>query len=140
AKITEPVVVGDRVAIPAGSIVHGHVSEAIPARKGLGEKAGGMSLSFDRVLTPGGTAVSISESLTRVGSSSGKKTAATIGGGAAGGALLGKLLGGSSKKTAVGSVLGGAIGTGIAAGSKGEDVEITAGSPLSIRLSQPLRI
>jgi hypothetical protein len=37
-------------------------------------------------------------------------------------------------------VVGGAIGTGIAAGTKGKDVEIPAGSRLTITLDQPLTI
>jgi tRNA A-37 threonylcarbamoyl transferase component Bud32 len=140
ARITTPVVSGDRVVIPAGSSVQGIVSEAIPARKGLKDKAGSLSLSFDRVIRPDGSQMPMSAVLTRVGSKSTKKTAGIFGGCAAGGALLGKVLGGSTKDAAVGSVLGGAIGTGVAAGTRGEDVEIPAGSPLTINLDQPLTI
>ena len=140
ATIMDPVVVGERVALPVGSRVHGRVSDAVPARKGLKEKAGGLTLSFERVVTPIGAGASITETLTRIGSGSGKRTAATIGGSAAGGALLGRALGGSSRKAVLGSVLGGAIGTGIAAGTKGNDVDLPAGSPLTITLSRPLTI
>ncbi|MCI0655489.1 MAG: hypothetical protein L0170_00250, partial [Acidobacteria bacterium] len=140
ARITTPVVSGDRVVIPAGSSVHGFVSEAIPARKGLSDKAGSLSLSFDRVIRPDGSQIPMSAVLTRVGPKSGKKTAGIIGGSAAGGALLGKVLGGNTKDAVVGSVLGGAIGTGVAAGTRGEDVELPAGSPLTINLDQPLAI
>jgi outer membrane lipoprotein SlyB len=82
----------------------------------------------------------MSAAMTSVAPKSGKKTAGIIGGGAAGGLLLGKLLGGSTKKAAVGSIVGGAIGTGIAAGTRGEDVDIPAGSPLTIHLDQPLTV
>ncbi len=140
ARITAPVIVGDRVAIPSGSRVHGGVSGVTPAGKGLGDKAGSLSLSFDRVVTPFGFGAPMSASMTRVGPKSGKKTAKAIGGGAAGGALLGKILGGSGKNAAVGSVVGGAIGTGIAAGMKGEEVELPAGAPLTVTLDQPLTI
>jgi len=140
ARITDPVVAGDRVAIPAGSRVHGRVSEAIPARKGFSDKAGSLSLAFDRVVTPVGSGAPMSAAMTRVGSKSGKKTAGIIGGSAAGGALLGKVLGGNTKSAAVGSVLGGAIGTGVAAGTSGEDVELPAGSPLTVKLHQRLTI
>ncbi len=140
ARITDPVIVGDRVAIPAGSAVHGRVSEAIPAKKGLSDKQGSLSLSFDRVVTPAGFVAPMSAAMTSVAPRSGKKTAEIIGGSAAGGALLGKILGGSTKKAAVGSVVGGAVGTGLAAGTRGEDVQFPAGSPLSINLDQPLTI
>ena len=140
ARITEPVLTGDRVAIPVGSSVRGRVSEAIPAKKGLGDKSGSLSLSFDRVTTASGAGGPISATFTKVASGSGKKTAGIIGGSAAGGALLGKMFGGKGKNAAVGSVLGGAIGTGIAAGTKGAEVDLPAGSPLTIKLDQPLTI
>ena len=140
ARIAEPVIAGDRVAIPVGSSVHGRVSKAIPAKKGLRDKSGSLSLSFERVMTPAGSGAPMSAAMTTVASKSGKKTAGIIGGSAAGGALLGKILGGSTKNAAVGSVLGGAIGTGIAAGTRGEDVDLPAGSPLTIKLDQPLTI
>ena len=140
AMIKEPVVAGDRVALPAGSTIRGRVSAAIPAKKGLGDKAGSLSLSFDRVVTPDGFGAPMSAVMTSVGKTSGKKTAGAIGGSAAGGALLGKVLGKSRKDAAVGAVLGAAIGTGIAAGTKGADVELPAGSPLTIKLEQPLTI
>ena len=140
ARITDPVVMGGRVAIPAGSRVHGRVVDATPARKGLSDKAGSLSLAFDKVATPAGFSASMSAALTSTGAGSGKRTAAAIGGGAAGGALLGKILGHSSKNAALGTALGGAIGTGIAAGARGQDVTFAAGTPQTVRLDQPLTI
>jgi hypothetical protein len=138
-KTDDPVVVGDRVAIPAGSIIHGQVTDVVPAKKGLQDKGGALTLSFDKVVTPSGFSAPMAATLTGVGKS-GKKTAGIIGGSAAGGAVLGKILGGSTKDAAVGAVVGGAIGTAIAAGTKGKEVEIPAGSHLAVRLDQPLTI
>jgi hypothetical protein len=138
-KTNDPVVVGDRVAIPAGSIVYGQVTGVVPAKKGLQDKGGALTLSFDKVVTPSGFSAPMAATLTGVGKS-GKKTAGIIGGSAAGGAVLGKILGGSTKDAAVGAVVGGAIGTAIAAGTKGKEVEIPAGSHLAVRLDQPLTI
>jgi hypothetical protein len=140
ARVVEPVIAGERVALPVGSSVQGRVSDATPAKKGLSDKGGSLSLSFDRVITPAGHGATMSAAMTSVASGSGKKTAKIIGGGAAGGALLGKILGKDSKDAAVGTALGGAIATGIAAGTRGEDVEFPAGAPLTIRLDQPLTI
>ncbi|HXH28272.1 MAG TPA: hypothetical protein VNL37_04460 [Candidatus Polarisedimenticolia bacterium] len=140
ARIAQPVLAGDRVAIPTGSSILGRVSEAVPAKKGLSDKAGTLSLSFERVATAAGFNAPLSAGLTRTGSGSGKKNAEIIGGSAAGGALLGKVLGGSNKKAALGSVLGGAIGTGVAANTKGEDVELPAGTPLTVTLDRPVTI
>ena len=140
ARITDPVVAGDRVALPAGSVVHGHVNDAVPARKGLSQKGGSLGLSFDRVVTPSGMGTPMTATLSSIAPKSTKKTAGAIGGGAAGGALLGKLLGKSNKDAAVGALIGGALGTGIAAGTKGEDVEFPAGSPLTIKLDRSLMV
>jgi hypothetical protein len=140
ATITEPVVAGDRVAIPIGSKVHGRVVQATPAKKGLGDKAGSLTLAFDKVMTPFGFTASMSAGITRVAPKSTQKTAATIGGSAAGGALLGKVLGGKSKNAALGTLVGAAVGTGIAAGVKGEEVEFPAGSSLTVTLDRPITI
>ena len=139
--VTSAVVVGDRVAIPAGSTIHGRVTGVDPATKGLkiAEKGGGIALSFTKVTTPNGDSSAMSGSLTSLAKSKGK-TAGIIGGSAAGGAILGKILGGSTKDAAIGAVVGGGIGTGIAAGTKGKEVVIPAGTDLAITLDKPLTI
>ena len=141
ATTTTGVLVGDHVAIPAGSTIQGQVTDVTPATKGLkiSEKGGAVALSFDKVTTPGGNSADMSASLVSAASSTGK-TAGIIGGSAAGGALLGKILGGSTKDAAVGAVVGGGIGTGIAAGTKGKKLVIPMGSELVITLDQPLTI
>ncbi len=140
ARTTDPVVAGNRVAIPPGSIVHGQVSQVVPARKGLKEKEGHLALSFDKIVTPAGFSAPMSAGITGIAPKSAGKTAGIIGGSAAGGAILGKILGGSTKDAAVGAVVGGAIGTGIAAGTRGKEAVIPAGSRLTIALDQPLTI
>ena len=141
ATTTAPVVVGDRVAIPEGSTISGRVTEVVPGTKGLkiSEKGGAVALSFDKVTTPGGFSTPLYASITSIASSTGK-TAGIIGGSAAGGALLGKILGGSTKDAALGAVLGGGIGTGIAAGTKGKELKIPAGTQLALTLDQALTI
>jgi hypothetical protein len=140
ANVAEPVVSGERVVIPAGSTLKGHVAQAVPAKKGLSDKSGSLSLAFDRVITPSGLSAPVSATFTSVGRKSTGKTAGIIGGSAAGGALLGKMFGGKTKDAAVGSLAGAALGTGIAAGTKGQDVDLAAGSTLTIKLDQPLSI
>ena len=141
ATTTNAIVVGDRTAIPAGSIIRGRVTHVTPGTKGLkiSEKGGTVVLSFDKVTTPGGDSEPMSASLTSMASSTGK-TAGIIGGSTAGGALLGKILGGDTKDAALGAVVGAGIGTGIAAGTKGKAVKIPAGTDLTLTLDQPLMI
>jgi hypothetical protein len=141
ATTTTPIVVGDRVAIPTGSTIHGQVTGVGPATKGLdiSEKGGVIVLAFDKITTPRGQSTSLSASLADF-AKSGKKTAGIIGGSAAGGALLGKILGGETKDAVLGAVLGGGIGTGIAAGTKGKELEIPAGTELLLTLDESLSI
>jgi len=139
ATLVDPVVVGDRVALAAGSSIDGTVTDVIPAKKGLKESGGSLTLSFEHVTIPSGESAAMSASIAGVAKST-KKKAGTIGGGAAGGALLGKILGGSTKDAAVGAVIGGAIGTGIAAGTKGTEMKINAGTEMSVSLQQPITL
>ena len=136
---TSAIVIGDQVAIPVGSTVHGRITGVDPATKGLdvSEKGGAIALSFTKLTTPAGDSSSMSGSLTSIAKSGGK-TGGIIGGSAAGGALLGKILGGSTKDAAIGAVIGTGIGTGIAAGTKGKEVVIPAGTDLALTLDQPL--
>ena len=139
ATLVDPVLSGDRVALPAGSSLQGTLTEVVPAKKGLKESGGMLGLSFDRVTTPNGVSASMSSSLSEQAKSTAKK-GGTIGGAAAGGAILGKVLGGDSKDAAIGAVVGGAIGTGIAAGTKGTEMKIKAGSEITITLDQPISL
>jgi len=141
ATTTENIEIGGRMAIPAGSIIRGSVSEVNPGTKGMdiSEKGGSVVLTFNKVTTPRGDNEPLAASLTSMASSTGK-TAGIIGGSAAGGALLGKILGGDSKDAAVGAVVGGGIGTAIVAGTKGKELKIPAGTDLILTLSEPLKM
>ena len=141
ATTTENIEIDGKIAIPAGSIIRGRVSEVSPGTKGMhiSEKGGSVVLTFDKVTTPGGDSEPLAASLTSLAGSTGK-TAGIIGGSAAGGALLGKILGGDSKDAAVGAVVGGGIGTAIVAGTKGKELKIPAGTDLILTLSQSLKM
>jgi hypothetical protein len=139
ATLVEPVIVGDRVVLPEGSTIEGTVTSVVPAKKGIKESGGAMTLSFDRIRTPSGGSADMAASFAQQAKSTGKK-AGTIGGSAAGGALLGKVLGGSTKDAAIGAVVGGAIGTGVAAGTKGTELKLEAGTPITITLEKSITL
>ena len=139
ATLLQPVIVGDRVVLPEGSSIEGTVTGVVPAKKGMKESGGSLTLSFDRIATPSGASAPMAASFSQQAKSTGKK-AGTIGGAAAGGALLGKVLGGSTKDAAVGAVVGGAIGTGVAAGTKGSELKIAAGTEMTITLEKPITL
>lgn len=140
ARVTEDIAVGEVVVIPAGSIVKGSVTEAVPLKK-IGGSAR-LALEFNRLELPSGEAVPIAAAFSRAGKSETAKDAGTIAGATAGGALLGRLLSKKDKDkgTVIGAVVGGAAGTAVAAKTKGEEVEIPAGTALDIELSEPAKI
>jgi hypothetical protein len=141
ATTLAPVVVGDQVAIPQGSTISGRVTDVFAGKKGLkvSEKGGSIVVSFDRVTTPQGASAPMLASISSIARSKGK-TGKIIGGSAAGGALLGKVLGSNDEDIAIGAVVGGAIGTGIAAGTKGTELQLPAGTTLTMTLDQEMTI
>jgi hypothetical protein len=68
-----------------------------------------------------------------------KKDAAIIGGGAAAGAVIGGIAKGG-KGAGIGAVIGGVAGTGAVLATKGKEVELAAGTPVTIRLTRDLAL
>ena len=137
ARVAEDVVVDGKVAIPASSTVSGRIVTA-RGLKAIGGRAL-LSLEFNSVETPSGE-VPIQATWSREGKSETKKDAAIIGGSAAGGALLGRVMDKSheAKGTLVGGLIGGAAGTAIAAGTKGEEIQLPSGTQLTVHLQSPV--
>lgn len=138
AKIVTPVVVGDVIAIPEGSIVHGHVAEVVAAKRGAGNSR--LALSFDELELADGHRVKIAGTFQQETGSQKGKNAAIIGGAAAGGALLGRVLGKDTKGAVVGSVLGGGIGTAVVLGRDDGQVELAAATPFTVSLDEALSV
>lgn len=129
-----------RVAIPAGSIVAGQVTEVQPAKK-IGGRAR-LVLDFDTLRLTSGDEIAIRSSIEYEGKKQTGKDAATIGGSAAGGAILGRVLGGDDKDkgTVLGAVVGAAIGTAVAAKNKTDPVLIEAGQITELLLYEPVAL
>jgi hypothetical protein len=131
ATVAEPVRAQGVLALPAGAQVQGVVTAVEPAQRP--SKAGRMEIEFDRVYLDGvrvdmrGRVAEISESGER---------AEKAGIGAIVGGVLGGLLGG--KKGAIAGILVG--GGGAVVATRGEDVELPAGTVLTVRLERPLVI
>jgi hypothetical protein len=136
ARVVEPVLVDGEIAIAAGSIVSGRVVQALASRR-LGGRAQ-IDLEFLSLELASGGERPISASFHDRGESQNKKDAVIIGGSAAGGALLGRIFGSDSDDTVLGALVGGAIGTGIAARNKGQEVTLPAGTTIEIHLDSPL--
>jgi hypothetical protein len=140
ARVSKAVIIEGLTVVPAGAIVAGTVTEAISLKK-IGGKAS-LGLKFDSLDLAGGQKATISVELHEQGKSETGKDAGTIAGATAGGALLGRLLSHNDKTkgTLIGAAVGAAAGTGVAAATKGKEVELPAGTPLALHLDQPLTV
>src|SRR5216117_3137117 len=131
-----------RVVIPAGSVVHGAISDVKPAPNP--RTPGTLTLSVASI-TVRGTSYPIAASVDSLetihkgrGVTSGD--AAKVGAGAVAGAVLGRVLGGNKKGTIIGGVVGGIAGAGVASQTKDSDIILPAGAHIIIRLTKELAV
>jgi hypothetical protein len=125
---------GDRVLIPAGSVVRGIVSSVTKA--GRVERKSSMSLAFDQI-TVSNRSHPIHATVTEAIEGEGYKgDVEKIGAGAGIGAIIGGILGGF-KGAMAGILIGGG---GVVAATEGQDVELPPGTVLRIRLDSPLNL
>jgi hypothetical protein len=125
---------GDRVIIPAGSMMRGVVSSVTKTTRT--ERKGSLTLAFDQVRT-NGRDYPIRATVTQAIESEGIKGETTkIGAGAGVGAIIGGILGGA-KGALAGIVIGGG---GTLAATEGKDVEVAAGTVLRVRLDSGLNL
>jgi hypothetical protein len=140
--LTAAVVVGNRVAIPAGARIRGHVT-AVQKSGGSGEAAV-LKLAFDEVTVDGDTypvSMSVAEANpTMEGRDGTAEKVGKIGVGAAAGAILGRVIGGNKTGTIVGGAIGAAAGTAIVLGSEDSDAILAEGSAMTLTLDAPLTI
>ena len=68
-----------------------------------------------------------------------QKDATKIGVGAGAGAVIGGILGGGSG-AAKGAAIGGGAGTAVVLSTRGDEVRIPAGTPVTIKLTAPLTV
>ena len=137
ATLAQPVSVGGRAALPAGSTVSGTVVTAKAKGKFKGE--GQLDLALTSVSVGHHTYQIETSVLSNTVKGKGKRTAATTGGGAAGGALIGGLAGGG-KGAAIGAAVGAGAGLIGGAMTGNKQIEIPAESALSFTLSAPLTL
>jgi len=126
-------------ALPAGTVVLGHVTDAQRSAKVKGRAT--LAFRFTRVDLPGeGGVTNIrTETVSRVAEGTKKEDAAKIGGAAVGGAIIGGIIGGGDG-AAKGAAIGGAGGTGVVLATRGKEVSLAAGTPLTVKLTQPLTL
>lgn len=137
ATLRTSVRAGGVTVLPAGSTVIGHVTSAERSAKVKGRAQ--VSFRFTRIDPPGDPErLTIRTGVvTRVAEGTKQKDAAKIGAGAGAGAVIGGIMGGGSG-AAKGAVLGGGAGTAVVLSTRGKEVRLAPGTPVSVRLTAPL--
>ena len=125
---------GDRLLVPAGSVLNGIVTSVDKASRT--DRKGSLTLSFDRI-TVRGRSYPMRATVAQVLEAGGwKEEAGRIGTGGAVGAIIGGILGGAK-----GALLGVLIGAGgTIAATEGKDVDLDAGTVVRVRLEEALTV
>lgn len=134
ARLTAPLQSGDRLVAPAGARVSGTVTEVVSGSKQIGAVPA-LGLHFDQLELADGRQVAIRGELQQLGKSEKGTDAAKIIGGAAAGAVIGHQIKHGTKGQVIGGILGGAAGA-VVAKNTGAEVQLPAGSELTIALEQ----
>ncbi|HET7841501.1 MAG TPA: BON domain-containing protein [Terriglobia bacterium] len=137
ASLSSPVVVGDRVVIPAGSDARVRLIQSATA----GRMKGQSQLQIELIeVSLNGTPYTVqSGAYQAIGASRGKRTAETVGAGAVIGGLIGAIAG-KGKGAAIGAGIGAAGGAGVQAATKGEQVKIPAETKIEFTLKSPFTV
>lgn len=133
------VTVGGVQALPAGTAVTGVVTAAERSARVKGRAR--VAFRFTAI-DPPGDAQRMSmrtDPVSRMAEATKKQDAYKIGGGAAGGAIVGGILGGGDG-AAKGAAIGGAAGTGVVLATRGKEIRLGPGTPVSVRLAAPLTV
>jgi hypothetical protein len=138
ARVTRDVRVGDRVAIPAGSMARGEVTSV--ERGGKVKERARLGIRFTSVVLADGTRVPLeTDTIYREGDSPTGESVAKIGGGAIGGAILGGIFGGA-KGAAIGASAGAGAGTAAVAAGGRNAATLPSGTPVTVRLVKPATV
>lgn len=137
--LSSPVVVHGDTVLAQGTRVGGVVTSA--ERSGKVKGRAHIAVRFDTI-TPRGDDERYrirTAAIQRTAASTKKKDAVKVGGGAAGGAIIGAIVGGK-KGAAIGTAVGGGAGTAAVLATRGDEVHLPKGSPLTLHLSEPVTI
>jgi hypothetical protein len=137
ARLASPIVIGNKIVIPAEAIVQGRIVDARTAGHFHGDSA--LDVKVTRVAYNGKTYELRSSPYLKQGGSQTPRAAVTLGTGAGVAAIIGAIAGGA-KGAVIGAAIGVGAGSGIQAMSKTAQVQLPAKSMLRFRLKTPITV
>ena len=136
-EVAEAVVVGGRTVIPAGAMATGSVTDVV--RPGRVKGRARLAVRFTGVTVGGERKALAATPVVRQGEATKSEDATKVGIGAGAGAAIGAILGGG-KGAAKGAAVGAAGGTGVVLATRGKDVGIGKGEPVTVELTAPITV
>ena len=139
ARLADVVDVGGVAALPAGSTLHGVVTQVERAGKVKGRAQ--VAFRFTEVSRAGESERYPMETkaISRTAAATKKQDAVKVGGGALGGAIVGGIIGGK-KGAAIGTAAGAGAGGAVVMSTRGEEVRLPQGTKVSVTLASPLTV
>jgi len=137
ATLNSAVAIDGVELLPTGATITGHVTKALQSAKVKGRAM--IAFRFNSVDTHGGPEHMSTQTITHEAGSTKGKDATKIGIGAGAGAIIGGIVGGGSG-AATGAAIGGGAGTATVLATKGDEVNLPAGTPVTVTLTAPLTI
>lgn len=130
-------IVNGRAGIPAGSAVSGTVSAVRAAQKG---NRAMLDLALTHI-SVGGRSYRVHGSTEAIVAGSPRaRNLGAIGAATAAGAVVGHAIGGSGKGTLIGAIVGGGAATGVVSQTKGWQVVLKSGTPLTFTTSEAVAV
>ena len=123
--------------IPAGTPVYGLVTNV--QRSGRVKGRANIGLRFNSLRVAGESYGITTRKVVRVALATKSQDTAKIVLPAAGGAIIGAILDGG-KGAAIGGAVGGGAGTATVLATRGKEVRLPAGTPISVRLTRPVTV
>jgi hypothetical protein len=137
ARLRQAVVVDDYTALPAGTVLHGNVTDVDRAGRVRGRAR--LAFRFTEAEVDGNREELSTNPVSFEGEATKGEDATKIGAGAVGGAIIGGILGGGDG-AAKGAAIGGAAGTGAVLATRGREVSLAAGTDISASLASAFSV
>jgi hypothetical protein len=143
--LVAPLMADGHTVAETGALIRGEIADLQRASRSKSEEdRASVKFAFTSIQTVDGektlnATVTNSEGK-MVAKSTGTRDKLLIGGGALAGAIVGKVAGKSTKSTILGAVGGAVLGTGAVLAAKGYELEVPAGSKVSLRVEAPITV
>lgn len=137
ASLRRDVVIDERTVLPAGTDVRGVVTSVARSAKVKGRAS--LAFRFTSLSLDDETYEIRTSRVARQAEGTKRKDAAKVGIGAGAGAIIGGIVGGG-RGAAVGTAVGAGTGTGVVLATRGEEVHLAAGTPVTVTLTEPLTV